>query len=285
MSAARGIGMVIQKIFNNNAILVKDIDKHEFVVMGCGIAFKKSLGQEVDKNKIEKTFILKQNDASEKFKLLLEDIPTQHVSVCYDIIEYAKNMLSTEFNDYIYVTLTDHISHAIKLHDEGISTQNVLLWEIKKFYPKEFQVGLKAIEFVEEEIGKRLQEDEAGNIALHLINAQSRNGFYKIEDVAKQTKMVQDIMNIVIYTFNVALDEKSLNYGRFITHLRFFFQRLGKEQKDEMKLEDDFILRQVKSRYKKAYGCMLKIEEYLGTGLSDEEKLYLTIHIQRVTHR
>ena len=33
---------------------------------------------------------------TEKFKLLLEDIPAEHVSLCYDIIEYAKNILNVD---------------------------------------------------------------------------------------------------------------------------------------------------------------------------------------------
>jgi len=275
--------MIIKKIFNNNAILAKDSDKHEFVVMGCGIAFKKNVGDKVEENLIEKTFILKQKDASEKFKLLLEDIPTEHVSLCYDIIEYAKNILGVELNDYIYVTLTDHISYALKLFDEGLNRPNPLIWEIKKFYTKEFEIGLKALEFIEDETGTRLPEDEACNIALHLINAQVNKSNGKIEDITNQTKMIKDILNIVKYAYNIPLDEKSLNYERFITHLRFFFQRLNKNQ--EVEGEDDFLLKQVKAKYKKAFDCMLKIEAYLEKELSDEEKLYLTIHIQRVTQR
>ena len=275
--------MIIKKIFNNNAILAKDLDKHEFVVMGCGIAFKRNVGDKVEENLIEKTFILKQKDASEKFKLLLEDIPTEHVSLCYDIIEYAKNILGVELNDYIYVTLTDHISYALKLFDEGLNRPNALIWEIKKFYPKEFEIGLKALEFIESETERNLPEDEACNIALHLINAQVNNSGAKVEDVAKNTKMIQDILNIVKYTYNIPLDEKSLNYERFVTHLRFFFQRLNINQ--DVESEDDFLLKQVKVKYKKAYECMLKIEKYLEMELSEEEKLYLTIHIQRVTQR
>jgi beta-glucoside operon transcriptional antiterminator len=276
--------MIIKKIFNNNAILAKDSEKNEIVVMGRGIGFKKNIGDTLDEKLIEKTFILKQKEASEKFKLLLEDIPTEHVSLCYDIIEYAKNILSVELNDYIYVTLTDHISYALKLFEEGLNRPNALIWEIKKFYPKEFEIGLKALEFIEDETNKKLPEDEAGNIALHLINAQINNSNTKVEDIAHQTKMIQDILNIIKYTYNIALDEKSLNYERFVTHLRFFFQRLNKNEKVE-KDEDDFLLKQVKTKYKKAYECMLKIQKYLEKELSDEEQLYLTIHIQRVTQR
>lgn len=274
--------MVIKKIFNNNAVLAKASNKQEIVVMGCGIAFKKKIGDKIDDNLIEKTFILKQKEASEKFKLLLEDIPTEEVSLCYDIIEYAKNILNTELSDYIYVTLTDHVSYALKMYDEGLNKSNGLLWEIKKFYPKEFKVGLKALELIKEETGKDLPEDEAGNIALHLINAQV-NTSSKIEDVSKITRKIQDILNIVRYTYNIQLDDGSLNYERFVTHLKFFFERLNK--KEIIDSEDDFLLKQVKVKYENAYKCMLKIEKYLEVELSDEEQLYLTLHIQRVTQR
>ncbi|MDD3224993.1 MAG: PRD domain-containing protein [Clostridium sp.] len=277
--------MIIKKIFNNNAILVGDSSKHEFVVMGSGIGFKKSVGEKVNEKLIEKTFILKQKDASEKFKLLLEDVPPEQVSLCYDIIEYSKNILGDELNDYIYVTLTDHINNAIKMAQNGFENGNPLIWEIKKFYPKEFKIGLKALEFIKSEINIELPVDEAGNIALHLINSQVNSSLNNVENVAKQTEMIQDILNIVKYTYNVSLDEKSISYERFVTHLRFFFRRLNTNENIKEKLEDDFLLEQVKVKYKKAYECALKIEKYLGTKLSSEEKLYLTVHVQRVTDR
>lgn len=275
--------MLIRKIFNNNAIVAKDSNNSEFVVMGCGIAFKKSVGDKVNEDLIEKVFILKQKDASEKFKLLLEDVPTEYVSLCYDIIEYAKNILDAKLNDYIYVTLTDHISNTLKMFDEGITNHNALIWEIKKFYPDEFKVGLKALEFIEDETNKKLPEDEAGNIALHLINAQVNSSLSNLNDIANQTKMIQDILNIVKYTYNIKLDERSINYERFVTHLRFFFQRI--KLRDNVSKEEDFLLKQIKEKYKQAYECMLKVQKYLQIELSEEEQLYLTVHIQRVTER
>lgn len=276
--------MIIKKIFNNNSILAENSDKREVVVMGCGIGFKKDIGDSIDEEKVEKTFILKEKDASEKFKLLLEDVPTNIIYLCYDIIEYSKNMLDTEVNDYIYVTLTDHINNSIELHKEGINRPNIIVWEIKRFYPKEFEIGLKSLELIEDELGIKLPEDEAGNIALHLINAQINNSCNKVEDITKQTKMIQDILNIVRYTYNIKLDERSLSYERFVTHLRFFFKRLENKENDK-KEDDNFLLNQIKVKYKEAYNCMLKVEKYLDKQLDDEEKLYLTLHIQRITNR
>ena len=89
-------------------------------------------------------------------------------------------------------------------------------------------------------------------------------------------------MTIIRYTYNIEIDENSLNYDRFITHLRFLLKRLND---DNMIESDNDLLEQVKEKYKKAYNCMLKIEKFLEVDMSNDEKLYLTIHIQRVTQR
>lgn len=280
--------MIIKKIFNNNSILALDSNKREVVVMGAGIGFRKNVGDKIDIEKVEKTFILKEKDASEKFKIILEDIPKEIIYVCYDIIEYAKNILNTELSEYIYITLTDHISNTIKLYKEGFNISNPIIWEIKKFYPREFEISLKALDFIEEELGIKLPDDEAANIALHLVNSQVNNSYKEVEDVTKQTKMINDILNIVRYTYNIKLDEDSLSYDRFITHLRFFFKRLNKKnnnKEESIDNKDDFLLKQVKGKYTDAYKCMLKIENYLDKELDDEEKLYLTVHIQRITSK
>ena len=45
--------MTIYKILNNNLILSKDKQGHEIIVKGCGIAFQKKKGQQVDETLIE----------------------------------------------------------------------------------------------------------------------------------------------------------------------------------------------------------------------------------------
>lgn len=169
-----------------------------------------------------------------------------------------------------------------------MSITNAIVWEIKKFYLKEFEIGLKSLSFIEEELGIKLPEGEAGNIALHLINSQVNSSYKEVEDIARQTKMINYILNIVRYTYNIELDDKSLSYDRFITHLRFFFRRLNKKsniEEENLDNKDDFLLKQIKEKYKDAYKCMLKIEDYLSKELNDEEKLYLTVHIQRITSK
>jgi transcriptional antiterminator, bglG len=278
--------MRIKKILNNSAIISENDQKDEIIITGKGIAFGKKAGDLIDSEKVEKTFILKHDETSEKFKLLLEDIPVDYVSISYDIIEYAKNILNVQFNDFIYVILTDHLNFAIKRHKENISYVNALRWEIKKFYPKEYEVGLKALEFINDELGIKFSEDEAANIALHFVNARI-NTKSEIGETIQFVKVTQDILNIIKYTFGIELDESSLSYERFMTHLKFFFQRIKKNT--QINDDNDFIYQEIRKKYTKAYECAEKIENYFfktyKRKLSKEEKTYLAIHIQRITQK
>ena len=169
------------------------------------------------------------------------------------------------------------------MFNEGIKPYNPLLWEIQRVYENEFSVGKKALELIEEETGLKLGESEAGNIALHFINAQLNSEDNLNVNATKVTKQINDVLDIVKYTFNIDIDDKSINYQRFMTHIRFFFQRLSKNQLAHS--GDDFLLNQVKDKYRKSYLCAVKIGKYLGVDLGSEEEFYLTIHIQRITQR
>ena len=248
--------MRIKKILNNNAIISENDQKDEIIITGKGIAFGKKAGDLIDSEKVEKTFILKHDETSEKFKLLLEDIPVDYVSISYDIIEYAKNILNVQFNDFIYVTLTDHLNFAIKRHKENISYVNALRWEIKKFYPKEYEVGLKALEFINDELGIKFSEDEAANIALHFVNARI-NTKSEIGETIQFVKVTQDILNIIKYTFGIELDESSLSYERFMTHLKFFFQRIKKNI--QINDDNDFIYQEIRKNIRRLMNVQKKL--------------------------
>ena len=277
------MSMIIKKIVNNNVVLSIMNNGLEAIYTGKGIGFQKKIGDEIKENQIEKTFIIEHKEISEKFKILLEHIPVEYISVSYDIIEYTKGKLNTALNDYIYITLTDHLNFAIDRHRKGISYSNSLAWEIKKFYPNEYEVGLKALDIIQEQIGLRLDIDEAANIALHLINA-SLNSKNKIDETIQMTKATQDILNIVKYSFGIEIDENSLSYERFITHLRFFFQRISRGVQVDGK--DEFLYDEITKQYGDSFRCALKVEEYLKSlynrGLTKEERTYLTVHIERI---
>lgn len=252
--------------------------------MGRGIAFQKRPGDEVDETKIEKVFKLDNKDLISKFKELLYEVPTEYIRMTEEIIKYAKEHLNKKLNDIIYISLTDHIHFAIERHRQGIQIVNPLIWEIKRIYKDEFQIGKKALQMIQQHFQINLPEDEAGFIAMHIVNAELNE---KMGDVAAMTKMIQDILTIVKYHFKIQLDEESLNYFRFLTHLKFFVHRLM--NKNLLSHEEHDLHELVKQKYHEAYKCTEKIAEYIQRThqcvLTVEEEIYLTIHIERVTNR
>lgn len=277
--------MIIEKILNNNVVVIKE-NNVEKIVMGRGLAFQKKVGDEFDESKVDKVFALTNEEAVNKFQELIVDIPIEHVELAEQIISYAKTHLGKKLNEMIYISLVDHIYTSIVRFLDGISVKNALLWDIRRFYPDEFFVGMQALDMIENKFKVRLAEDEAGFIALHLVNAEmdeeSMQNMYEI------TKVMQEISNIVKYKFNIDFDEDSVYYYRFITHLKFFAQRLVSNQtyKDE---NDDDLLDVIKVKYKNSYDCVNKVADFIYKKynyiLSNEEKLYLTIHIERVIYK
>ena len=61
---------------------------------------------------------------------------------------------------------------ALERYKKGIVLQNRMLWEIQKFYPKEYLLGSEVLSYLNQELNVNLPEEEAGNIAFHIVNAQ-----------------------------------------------------------------------------------------------------------------
>ncbi len=274
--------MVIEKIINNNIIAAYDESGAEIVVMGRGIGFARKPGGSVPDERIEKVFRIKSQSVAEQLKELLANMPLEHVKISSDIIAYAKEHLKLKLNQSIYVTLTDHINFAIERFSQGIEPENALLWEIKRFYSQEFQLGQYALELIYNRLGIHLPEDEAGFIALHFVNAEYGTD---IRDALNFPNLMKEILNIVKRELRIDLDEQSLHYERFVTHVKFLLQRIYR--KELLPNEEAELAEMMRSKYPEEYRCSEKIAEYIeqatGSKISGEEIMYLSIHVRRVT--
>lgn len=276
--------MKIKKVLNNNAVTVINNDNKEIVVMGLGLAFKKRAGDKLEEGKIERIFTLENRDISEKLKKLISEIPTKYVEISEEIINYAEEDLGKKLNENIYLTLTDHISFALTRNKQGLNIKNPMLWEIKRFYKQEYSIGLIALNIIKENFGVMLLEDEAASIALHIVNAELNED---MPSVVNMTKVIQEVLNIIRYNFEINFDEESLSYHRLLTHLKFFAQRMIIETTS--KCDDEYLYDIVIEKYPDAYKCVEKIKIHLKkvyqVAMSKEEMTYLTIHINRVVNR
>lgn len=274
--------IIIEKVINNNIISAYEKSGAEVIVMGRGIGFKKKQGEVVPADQISKIFRIKSRTLTEQFKELLANMPLERVRISDEIISHAKDHLKLKLNQSIYVTLTDHINFAIERVSQGIEPQNALLWEIKRFYPQEFQLGIYALELIQDRFGILLPEDEAGFIALHFVNAEYGTD---IRDAVKFPDQMQAIVDIVEHDLGILLDESSLHYERFMTHIKFLIQRIYR--KELLSSEDRELSLMMRRKYPREYQCSVKVAEYImqatGSRLSEEEIMYLSVHIRRVS--
>lgn len=275
--------MQILKVINNNVISSLDDRLKEVVMMGKGIGYQKKQGDAIDISRVEKIFRLP-DEHTNQFEHLVSDMPYEHIAIAEEIIRYAKEALGKHLNKNIYITLTDHLNFAIERQKQGVSFQNALLWEIQKYYSDEYRIGLEAIKMVKDKIDVELPEDEAGFIALHIVNAEMDGD---IRQAVNMPGMVKDMINIVRYTFGVDIDETTLSYERFVTHIKFFLQRVVRGECYES--DDLEFNRSISGRYPKEYMCAGRIRDYvkakLGYEVSEEELTYMTVHISRVVGR
>ena len=274
--------IIIEKVINNNIISAYEKSGAEVIVMGRGIGFKKKQGEVVPADQISKIFRIKSRTLTEQFKELLANMPLERVRISDEIISHEKDHLKLKLNQSIYVTLTDHINFAIERVSQGIEPQNALLWEIKRFYPQEFQLGIYALELIQDRLGILLPEDEAGFIALHFVNAEYGTD---IRDAVKFPDQMQAIVDIVERDLGILLDESSLHYERFMTHIKFLIQRIYR--KELLSSEDRELSLMMRRKYPREYQCSVKVAEYImqatGSRLSEEEIMYLSVHIRRVS--
>lgn len=278
--------MKIFKILNNNVAVVLDEQGEEKIVMGRGICFKKKAGETIAEEMVDKMFSLSAKDVSNKFQVLIQDIPMEHIALGEEIIAEARKQLGKNLNEMVYISLIDHVHTSIVRFLDGVTVKNVLLWDIRRFYKEEYQIGLWALQLILKRCKVELPEDEAGFIALHLANAQMDQEV--MHNMYEITRIMQEIVNIVRYYFKITFNEDDVYYYRFITHLKFFSKRLV-EKNIYTEDDNDDLWAVIKEKYKKAYGCVEKITQFIekkyGYELSKEEQLYLTIHIERVVNK
>lgn len=278
--------MKIFKILNNNVAVVLDEQGEEKIVMGRGICFKKKAGETIAEEMVDKMFSLSAKDVSNKFQVLIQDIPMEHIALGEEIIAEARKQLGKKLNEMVYISLIDHVHTSIVRFLDGVTVKNVLLWDIRRFYKEEYQIGLWALQLILKQCKVELPEDEAGFIALHLANAQMDQEV--MHNMYEITRIMQEIVNIVRYYFKITFNEDDVYYYRFITHLKFFSKRLV-EKNIYTEDDNDDLWAVIKEKYKKAYGCVEKITQFIekkyGYELSKEEQLYLTIHIERVVNK
>ena len=275
--------VTIKKVYNNNVILAfENSSKKEVILTGCGIGFGKKPNDTVDDSKIEKKFVIQDNNFESKVNKLASEIPEEVFAVSSAIIEYAEKNLNTTLDEYIYISLTDHIYFALKRYKENLPIKNELLYELRRIHKKEYEIGKWAIEYINKTFNVNFLIDEAGFIAMHIINANYRESTNKSCLIMN---IINQILDIIKNYYSIEFIEDEINFDRLLTHLKFFAKRLI-DKTESIDTNNNGLLEIVKVQYKESYDCVKQIKSFIEENytykVNDDEVLYLILRINRV---
>ncbi len=272
--------ITIKKSLNNSMLLV-DNDQREMILFGKGIGFGAKPGTHIDLAQVEKVFLPLSDLKSRHFLSLTDTIPAAFFDISHEILILARRLCGDKLNSVLLFTLAEHLHFAVERSRNGQTILNKLSWEVKRYYPQEYSVGLQARAQVNEKFDIELPEEEAVNIAFHLINASSQDDD---STAHQQVELVNRIADIVRYKLGKSIDTQSVNYMRFITHLRYFAERVlaGKIALSETEDFYQELIRHRPDAMTVAWVIRDYVQDKYQLTLPKDELTWLSIHISRL---
>ena len=297
--------MHIQKVLNSSVVLVQDDSGEESILLGKGIGYGRKAGEPIERQPSDRVFLPLSNPDAQPMLELFSSIPASYLELTQDIVDDAEQSLGVKLSAHIYLLLTDHLHFAVERQQKGLVVTNRIFWEmnvsydsihnfrvhpymlaffeIKHFYPKEYAVGQRGLQKVKAKLGIELPDEEAGNIAFHIVNArQDPQAGY---DAMRAAQLIGELSNIVTYSMHCPVSTESIHYARFVSHLQYFAERFFSGKL--MDSEDDFLFQQMQQNYPAAVTCAEKIRTFVlrkyGVFLPNEETAYLALHVARLT--
>lgn len=277
--------MKIEKVLNNNLVVSRNKDLKEVILRGKGIGFQKKRGDLIQEHEVERVYIPQNDNEYKYYSQIFSKISVDYLIISEEIIALAKKTYNILVSDTIMLSLCDHISSVVERYKDGQQLKNLMLWDIKTIYPLEFKAGKLAVQLINEKFNLSIEEDEAGFLAFYFVNARLNIKIF--ETTLSMTNIIKDILNIVESTYNIDFNKDDYFYQRFITHLKFFAQRLVEDK--PYKDENNDLFNIIKNKYPDVYKCVLGISNHIYTTynytLNYEEILYLMLHLERLTKR
>ncbi|KGD72116.1 hypothetical protein HA49_15190 [Tatumella morbirosei] len=273
--------MKILKILSNNAIVVRDDHGEISVALGKGIGFGKKPGDSADSRTFETQFLQKGNNVDNVYQQIFSKIPDDIIQVTRDIVAMTEKEFQILSPLSLLLTLSDHLYFAMTRSQNKIHLRSPLNWDLKVFYPKEYQLAEKAVQLINTTLSADLPEDEAAFISLHIISSHQNAN---IQDTMSSAELVKDILKIIKIQLKLQLNEKSLEFQRIVTHLKFFSLRMI--NRDYLSIGDDTIYTDIREKLTLSYHCAEKIKQWISLhhnySMTLDEMMFLTIHIERL---
>jgi Transcriptional antiterminator len=264
----------VVKVINNSAIIAWDKNE-EVILLGKGIGFQKKENDVIcESTAIEKKYQLvkaKDYNDSEKGKQMLSFIAL--------VIELMDKATNNEFSYTTMKSLTDHIAAMYLRIINNENLENPFHYEIKALYARDYQIGQQIGEEIFERTNIRIPESELDFLTLYVHNGNSNDAKAKMDLIHS---IIYQVSSLLEDKYHMKLNKDSIAYSRFIVHLRFVIERImRRETNPDINLKDLFMDKFTK--YEDiCRDIVLILENELHTTITDDERVYLLIHMARL---
>lgn len=281
---ARTPAAVVHKVLNNNVVISIDASGQERVLMGRGLGFQLLPTDTIDPAKVEKTFVLDQGSDAEHARHLLASVPYPVIEAVTTAVDEAERMLGRSLGRRLPLAVIDHIQYVLERLQQGVRIPSTAMPELRVLHPQEFAAATMMAASVSTSLATELPEEEAVFLSMHILNAtrDEPNG-----TAALLFRRVQHVVTTVETGLGVRLDPASPDYARFILHVQFLLQRLVAESM--LRGSDTSFFEFAKLSYPRSYAIAGDVKAYVlaatGSELTDEELLYVIVHVERLANQ
>jgi beta-glucoside operon transcriptional antiterminator len=278
---ARAVPFAAHKVLNNNVVISVDAHGGERVLMGRGLGFQLKPDDPIDPAKVEKTFVLDGGEDGERERRMLEAVPYPVIEAVNRAVDEAERMLQRSLGRRFALGVIDHIQFVLDRMDQGVRVPAANMPELRVLHPHESAAAVRMTQSIGASLERPLPPEEAVFLTMHLLNAtrDEPNG-----TAALLFRRVQHVATTVESGLGVTLDTESPDYARFVLHVQFLLQRLV--SKSMLRSADTSFFEFAKHSYPRSYAIAEKVKEYVraatGSELTDEELLYLIVHVERL---
>lgn len=267
----------IQRILNNNSILVSGTHGENMIFMGKGIGFGKKINELIAYDDTMDLYRFTQTNDKGDAMEIIESVDPMFIEASAAIIHHAQEVFG-EVDTNILLPLADHIAFSIERMKQEMIISNPFSNEIRLLYSEEYEVASKGKAIIQEITGYTISEDEVGYITLHVHSALSSD---KVPESMQAAIIIKDSIEQVERDFQIQIDLNSMSYVRLMNHMKFLLLRL--RTKEELQLDVSAF---VKEKFPYAYQTAIKICNDLGKvfkqSISEVEVGYLALHIERI---
>lgn len=277
---------VINRVVNNNFIKAVLAGK-EVVIQDKGIAFNHQIGDCVVLSSDAKIYELSGSLFGTYTNSLIEQVPEEIWNFTELVSDFIAERIGKKLDANAFFALLDHIFVAVDRVRKGVKLPAYLSSEARLYYKREYEIASQVVYQMSKYFNLEFQDSERAFMTIHIVDISL--------DIANGTaleieKIVDAILEIVNAFFSSEIDHDTLDYERFLNHLKYFASKvLGNIDKDKKKCEHYDVFSMLSKEWMLQMDCVNLItrtmqEKYNYFAVKDDQ-LYLLIHLVKITSR